>query len=79
MGPEGRFWSPEAALDPEIAFRTRRLSEDPEVDGELEVPLDHEVVFRTLGSFREPVGRLGTWRSFRDPEVDWESGSSSRP
>ncbi|WZY86808.1 hypothetical protein YC2023_033192 [Brassica napus] len=34
LGPEGRFWSPDAALDPEIAFRTRRLSEDPEVDGE---------------------------------------------
>ena len=29
LGPEGRFWSPEAALDPEIAFRTWRLSEDP--------------------------------------------------
>ncbi|KAF2551890.1 hypothetical protein F2Q68_00034427 [Brassica cretica] len=34
LGPEGRFWSPEAALDPKIAFRTRRLSEDAEVDGE---------------------------------------------
>ncbi|KAG5393519.1 hypothetical protein IGI04_023482 [Brassica rapa subsp. trilocularis] len=34
LGPEGHFWSPEAALDPEIAFRTRRLSEDAEVDGE---------------------------------------------
>ena len=33
LGPEGRFWSPEAALDPEIAFRTWRLSEDAEVDG----------------------------------------------
>ncbi|KAF2573150.1 hypothetical protein F2Q70_00005168 [Brassica cretica] len=75
LGPKGRFWSPEAALDPEIAFRTRRLSEDAEVDGEPggssrpvgirrsvgnpEVPLDPEVVFRTL-------------RSFRDPEVGWE-------
>ncbi|KAF3598521.1 hypothetical protein F2Q69_00036242 [Brassica cretica] len=34
LGPEGRFWSPEAALNPEIAYKTRRLSEDPEVDGE---------------------------------------------
>ncbi|KAF3603659.1 hypothetical protein F2Q69_00035660 [Brassica cretica] len=65
LGPEGRFWSPEAALDPEIAFRTRRLSEDPEVDGEpegtrrsvgnLEVPLDPEVVFRP-GGYKEPGG-----------------------
>ena len=34
LGLEGRFWSPEAALDPKIAFRNWRLSEDPEVDGE---------------------------------------------
>ncbi|KAF2595604.1 hypothetical protein F2Q68_00009756 [Brassica cretica] len=53
LGPQGRFWSPEAALDPEIAFRTRRLSEDPE---------DPEVV---LG----PGGRLGTRRSIGNPEV----------
>ncbi|KAF2562735.1 hypothetical protein F2Q70_00016792 [Brassica cretica] len=52
LGPQGRFWSPEAALDPEIAFRTRRLSEDPE---------DPEVV---LG----PGGRLGTRRSIGNPE-----------
>ena len=31
MGPEGHFWSPEAALDPEVPIRTQRLSKDPEV------------------------------------------------
>ncbi|KAF2561751.1 hypothetical protein F2Q70_00017411 [Brassica cretica] len=31
LGSEGRFWSPEAALDLEVTFRTRRLSKDPEV------------------------------------------------
>ncbi|KAF3597017.1 hypothetical protein DY000_02020548 [Brassica cretica] len=45
LRPEGHFWSPEAALDPSI--------------GNQEIPLDPEVVFRTL-------------RSFWDPEVDWE-------
>ena len=31
LGPEGHFWCPEAALDPEVPIRTRRLSKDPEV------------------------------------------------
>ena len=31
MGPEGHFWSPEAALDPEVPIRTQRLSKDPKV------------------------------------------------
>ncbi|KAF3577354.1 hypothetical protein DY000_02033072 [Brassica cretica] len=77
LGPEGHLWSPEAAPDPDVAFRTRRLSNDSKVvwepggpEGRLgtrrsfgnpEVPLDPEVVFRTR-------------RSFRDPEVVWEPG-----
>ncbi|KAF3518078.1 hypothetical protein DY000_02060880 [Brassica cretica] len=56
LGPEDRFWSPEAALDPEIAFRTRRLSEDPERSiGNTEVPLDPEVVVGP-GGYKEPGG-----------------------
>ncbi|KAF3557390.1 hypothetical protein F2Q69_00013785 [Brassica cretica] len=68
LGPEGRFWSPEAALDREIAFRTRRLSEDPEVNaepggcflsrrsfGNPEVPSDPEVVVGPEG-YKEPGG-----------------------
>ena len=31
FGSEGRFWSPEAAVDSEVAFRAQRLSKDPEV------------------------------------------------
>ncbi|WZZ61290.1 hypothetical protein YC2023_061397 [Brassica napus] len=75
LGPEGRFWSPEAASDPEIAFRTRRSIGNPEV------PLDPEVVFRTLRSFWDPEvdwvpggssrprGRFGTRRLIGNPEV----------
>ncbi|KAF2582692.1 hypothetical protein F2Q68_00004751 [Brassica cretica] len=42
LGPEGRFWSPEAALDPE----------DPEVVLNLEVARDPEVVWEPGGSSR---------------------------
>ncbi|WZZ60321.1 hypothetical protein YC2023_060428 [Brassica napus] len=31
FGPEGHFWSPEAALDPKVPLRTQRFSKDPEV------------------------------------------------
>ncbi|KAF3582526.1 hypothetical protein DY000_02030681 [Brassica cretica] len=63
LGPEGRFWIPEAALDSEIAFRTRRLSEDPEVDGEPgEVLSDPEVAVGP-GGYKEPGGL-----PFPDPE-----------
>ncbi|KAF3543280.1 hypothetical protein DY000_02007108 [Brassica cretica] len=69
LGPEGRFWSPEAALDPE----------DPEVVLNLEVARDPEVVWEPGGSSRpeghfEPGGRLGTRRkSFGNPEVPLDS------
>ncbi|KAF3487782.1 hypothetical protein F2Q69_00052729 [Brassica cretica] len=66
LGPEGHFWSREAALDPEVVFRTRRLSKDPEIVWEPEGSSSPWVVFRTR-------------RSFRDPEVVWETEGSSRP
>ncbi|KAF3560218.1 hypothetical protein F2Q69_00012555 [Brassica cretica] len=80
FGPEGRFWSPEAALDPKIAFKNRRLSEDPEVDGEPGVrsylgPRGHFRTRRSIGNPEVPLDpEVGfrTLRSFWDPEVDWE-------
>ncbi|KAF3514156.1 hypothetical protein F2Q69_00006401 [Brassica cretica] len=69
LGPEGRFWSPEAALDPE----------DLEVVLNLEVARDPEVVWEPGGFSRpeghfEPGGRLGTRRkSFGNPEVPLDS------
>ncbi|KAF3507023.1 hypothetical protein F2Q69_00005975 [Brassica cretica] len=53
LGFEGRFWSPEAALDPAVTFRTRRLSKDPEV----------------IWEPRGPGGRIRTRMSFGNPEV----------
>ncbi|WZZ50822.1 hypothetical protein YC2023_050929 [Brassica napus] len=75
LGPEGRFWSPEAALDPKISFRNRRLSEDPEVDGEPGGPRGHFGTRRSIGNPEVPLDpEVGfrTLRSFWDPEVDWE-------
>ncbi|KAF3595631.1 hypothetical protein DY000_02021829 [Brassica cretica] len=70
LGPEGHLWSPEAALDPEVTFRTRRLSKDPK---RLHAR-DPEVVWEPEGSSRpggrsEPRGFFLTRRSFGNPEV----------
>ncbi|KAF2574885.1 hypothetical protein F2Q70_00002920 [Brassica cretica] len=64
LGPKGRFWSLEAALDPEVTFRTRRTRRS---FGNLEVPLDPEVVLNPEVSFR-PGGRSEP-RGSSDPEV----------
>ncbi|KAF3551720.1 hypothetical protein DY000_02006721 [Brassica cretica] len=75
LGFEGRFWSPEAALDPAVTFRTRRLSKDPEViwePGGCFGPggrLRTRRFLQTLRSYLGPRGRIRTRRSFKNPEV----------
>ncbi|KAF3590492.1 hypothetical protein DY000_02021838 [Brassica cretica] len=79
----GRLWSSEAALDPEVTFRTQRLSKDPKViwePADPEVVLNPEVVWEPGGSSRpegrfEPGGRFGI-RSSSRPRGRFEPGGT---
>ncbi|KAF3604053.1 hypothetical protein F2Q69_00035063 [Brassica cretica] len=79
LGSEGRFWSLEAAVDSEVAFRAQRLSKDPEVVWEPGGRSGTRRFLQTLRSYLGPIDRFKPGGYSRPEDVSFGPGGRFEP